>query len=389
MKRIAVGIGVVVSLTLGCQTARPPAPSQSAPVPLRAADTGPVTMDQLAAEMQAARSEQQKLDAELNKMRDDLYRTALALKQIRDRLEGWATRSTQNVARLVLLEDQLRGAQVQANLAAAAEVSALRESLRREREHQERLRAIIAEREKEVRDVRDAMREQAESLRRAPAKAEPITIPAATRARNAPPAAEPASVATPPAATGNVYRMVADAQRALKGGDVARAQQLFRAVREQEPALASAALGLAAIAYQMDDLNEARRLVDEVLAADARNPQALGLRGLIRWREGAVREGIRDCERAVELDPTDALLRKFYGITLNSRGRTNDAIREMRKAVELDPTDAEAKLNLAILLATGARPDLEAARRYYQDALAAGAAPDPALERLLETPRGP
>lgn len=389
MNRILLGVGLMVSLTVGCQTARPPATSAPAPAPARSADSGPVTMEQLAAEMRAARAEQQQLDADLNKMREDLYRTALALKQIRDRLEGWATRSTQNVARLVVLEDQIRGAQAQANNAAAAEASALRESLRREREHQERLRAIIAEREKEVRDVRAAMRAQEESLRRAPAAAEPISIPAASRAPNPPPAPAPAAVAPPQPAAGTVYRMVADAQRALKGGDIARAQQLFRAAREQEPTLASATLGLAAIAYQTDDLKEARRLVDEVLSADARNAQALGLRGLIRWREGAVREGIRDCERAVELDPNDPLLRKFYGITLNSRGRTNDAIREMRKAVELDPTDAEAKLNLAILLATGARPDIEAARRHYQDALSAGAAPDPALERLLEAPRAP
>lgn len=382
MKRLFMaGLGMLVSLTTGCQTPRPPAPASAPAV----STGGAVTMEQIAAEMQVARAEQQRLDKELSQMRDDLYRTALALKQIRDRLEGWAVRTTSNVARLVVLEDQIRTAQAQANNAAAAEVSVLRESLRREREYQERLRAIIAEREKEVRDVRAAMRAQEEALRRAPEPVAPVSIPAVTRAP--PQAPEPAPAPGAPAATGSVYRLVVDAQRALRAGDLARAKSLFEAARAQEPALASAALGLAAIAYQTDDLKEARRLVDEVLAADSRNAQAIGLRGLIRWREGAVREGVRDCERAVELDPNDPLLRKFYGITLNARGRTNDAIREMRKAVELDPADAEAKLNLAILLATGARPDLEAARRHYQEALSAGAAPDPALERLLDEPR--
>ena len=385
--RIRVILAVLCIAAAGCQTVKPPV----SPAP--AAQGGPITVEQLGAEMNAARADQQRLDRELNQMRDDLYRTALALKQIRDRLEGWASRSTQNVARLVAIEEHLRGAQAQANNAAAAEAQTLRESLRREREHQERLRAIVAEREKEVRDLKQALRAQEETLRRTPAPP-PVAAPAPparTTAAAAPPPASAVAPAAPPAAapTGTVYRMVVDAQGALKAGDLERAQRLYQTAREQDPRLASATLGLAAIAYQTDNLKEARALVDEVLAADARNAQALGLRGLIRWREGAARDGLRDCERAVELDPTDPLLRKFYGITLNARGRTDDAIRQMRRAVELDPTDAEAKLNLAILLATGSKPDLDASRRVYQDALASGAAPDPALERLLAAPRRP
>jgi Flp pilus assembly protein TadD len=392
-QRIGFLLATLCLASAGCQTPQRP-PSPPAPVPGAAASA----TEQLTAEMRNARAEQQRLDRELNQMRDDLYRTALALKQIRDRLEGWASRSTQNVARLISLEEQFRAAKIEADSAALAEINALRESLRRERAHQERLRAIIAEREKEARDLRQAMREQEAALRRVAAPAAAPPPPATTASAPPPPPAAPADIAAPEGSraaradsppTGSVYRMVVDAQRALKAGDLARAQQLYQAAREQDPGLASAALGLAAVAYQMDNLGDAKLFVEEVLSADPRNAQALGLRGMIRWREGALREAVRDCERGVALDPNDALLRKFYGIALNARGRTDDAIREMRRAVELDPADAEAKLNLAILLATGSEPDLAASRRAYEEALAAGAVPDEALERLLDSPQSP
>ena len=91
------------------------------------------------------------------------------------------------------------------------------------------------------------------------------------------------------------------------------------------------------------------------------NAQALGLRGIVQWREGFLSDALRDCSRAVEIDPQDAMLRKFYGIVLHARKRQDDAIEQMRKAVELDGGDAEAKLNLAILLATARRPLLDEA----------------------------
>lgn len=334
--------------------------------------------DRVAGELAEARREQQRLDRELTKLRDELYANALELKAIRDRLEATAAASTANVARLLKLEEAYAKARGDATRA-QTEARELRASLEREQQHQQRLQAIIAEREKEVRDVRGALQAQQEALRKpAPAPAAPSPSTDKNTAKSAATSAPPAN-----APGTNVFRLVADGQRALKAGDLKTAQQLFESARAQQPGLAGAKLGLAAIAYQLDQLSEALSLANEVLADDSRNAQALGLRGLVRWREGSVREGVRDCARAVDLDPADPLLRKFYGIALNAQGRPQDAIREMRKAVELDPSDGESKLNLAILLATAPKPDLAEARRVYDEALAAGIARDEALDKLL------
>ena len=59
-------------------------------------------------------------------------------------------------------------------------------------------------------------------------------------------------------------------------------------------------------------------------------------------------------------------------------------VRQGFTAVKLDPANGEAMLNLAILLSTsGKSGDLKAATAWYDKALAAGAARDEGLDRVL------
>lgn len=370
-----VGIALV-GATVGCQA---PAPATVQP-PLVA----PASVDKLGLQLSESRLEQQRLAGETEKLRDDLYRTALALKQIKDRLEEVAVYSATNAAKMVAIEKQIRETRKRVGEGGGAEANVLRSSLDREQQDQERLRALLAERDKEVRSLREAIDAQNSALGASRSASPPSSAPALADAVTPSPSPEASSGSS-------VYRMVADGHRALRAGELAKAQRLFEEALKQQSDLTGAQLGLAVVAYQADNLSEARRLLGVVLAADKKNAQAIGLRGLISWRDGFLKEGVRDCARAVELDPADPLLRKFYGITLNARGQTDHAIREMRKAVELDPADAEAKLNLAILLATGDAPKLEEARTLYQQALAAGAVRDTTLDKILTsgTPRAP
>lgn len=370
-----VGIALV-GATVGCQA---PAPATAQP-PIVA----PASVDKLGLQLSESRLEQQRLAGETEKLRDDLYRTALALKQIKDRLEEVAVYSATNAAKMVAIEKQIRETRKRVGEGGGAEAHVLRSSLEREQQDQERLRALLAERDKEVRSLREAVDAQKSAFDESRSVPAPSAVPAPADAVTPSPSPEASS-------TSSVYRMVADGHRALRSGELAKAQRLFEDALKQQPDLTGAQLGLAVVAYQADNLSEARRLLGVVLAADKKNAQAIGLRGLISWRDGFLKEGVRDCARAVELDPADPLLRKFYGITLNARGQTDHAIREMRKAVELDPADAEAKLNLAILLATGDSPKLDEARTLYQQALAAGAVRDTTLDKILArgTPGAP
>ncbi|MBW7908683.1 MAG: tetratricopeptide repeat protein [Kiritimatiellae bacterium] len=371
---------------IGCTAIRPDATRPAATVSVKSSATS--SPDDLRMQLSEARLEQERLERELAQSRDDLYRTALALKEIKVRLEEVTVYAVSNAARMVAIERQLGEVRRASAGGGSEQVKTLRAVLENEKQAQQRLEALVAERDREVRDLRAAVRaNEAELERRTRGAADgkdPAVAPPQARvvATPAPPAAQaPASAAG--ATTVSVYRLVVEGNRALKTGNVARARAMFERARTREPNLSGALLGLAAIAYQVNDLAEGRRLVEEVLSQDKQNAQALGLRGMIRWREGDAKDGVRDCARAVDLDPNDPLLRKFYGITLHARGQSRDAIREMRKAVAMDPSDAEAQLNLAILLATDSRPALDEARSFYEKALAAGVARDSALDAIL------
>jgi len=55
----------------------------------------------------------------------------------------------------------------------------------------------------------------------------------------------------------------------------------------------------------------------------------------------------------------------------------------LEKAVALNPNLAEANFNLAVILATDDRPQLDKARQYYQASLRLGNVRDEKLEGIL------
>ena len=293
------------------------------------------------------------------------------------------------------------------------ELAALQKELAAARRQSERERAIADEREKQLKSLRDAM----EARPPQPAPAAP-SVPEVTEAEAAeshpadatppapevvepPPAPEPVEAPAPEpvveekpekprASEGRnkkekltPIQQVAAANVALQQGNLARAMTLFRAALAEDDSLVGARIGLAACAYSMDDVVTARTRLQEVLDSDPQNVQALGLRGILNWKEGFLSEADEDSARAVEGSPNDAQLRNYRGIILHGLGRPGEAVVEMRKALELDPGHAEAMLNLAILLAAGPEANLDEANTWYEKALAAGAARDEGLDRLL------
>lgn len=288
------------------------------------------------------------------------------------------------------------------------ELVALQKELAAARRQSERERTIADEREKQIQALRDAMNARQEQPAPLPAKAEPVATEAAeSQPADAPPPA-PEVVAPPPApepvpesvevakpekpgaAEGHSKKekltpiqQVAAANVALQQGNLARAMTLFRAALAEDDSLVGARIGLAACAYSMDDGVTARTRLQEVLGSDPENVQALGLRGILNWKEGLMTEADQDSARAVAGAPDDAQLRNYRGVILHGLGRAGEAMVEMRKAIELDPANAEAMLNLAILLASGPEANLKEANSWYEKALAAGAARDEGLDRLL------
>jgi tetratricopeptide (TPR) repeat protein len=87
--------------------------------------------------------------------------------------------------------------------------------------------------------------------------------------------------------------------------------------------------------------------------------------------------------RAAKLDPKNAEVQNYLGLVLSQKGMRKAAESALRKAIALDPNYASAHYNLAVIHATQRPPDLELARFHYKKALAAGLAPNPDMEKLL------
>lgn len=341
----------------------------------------------------------------------DLAEAAEREQQVRSAALAEEARLQNEIA---ALRKQLDAAQSRSDN--ARELKKLQKELEEAQRRGDRDRSISEEREKQIRALRDVL-EARDEIKPAPApvaapviEPEPVPEPAvvteeeAARSEPAPApeiASEPAPVVetaapveTPKPAKekrGELtpIQQVASANVALQRGDLARAMALFRAALAADDSLVGARIGLAACAYSMDDLEGARTRLEEVLAGDPQNVQALGLRGILNWREGRLTEADDDSARAVAGLPGDAQLRNYRGIILHALGQSSEAREQLREAIRLDAGNAESMLNLAILLASASPPDLKEATEWYDKALAAGASRDEGLDRLLQQGSAP
>lgn len=279
------------------------------------------------------RATQAQSERDLYQLRLTIQQTAQSLKKIKDFTDAWDHELLTNRAALLIMEDHARELKRRADALATSGIAT----------------PVV-----------------------------PVTPPAAAQPADAPPPAVPT---TDPKAS--AFKLIAEGNIALQKGDLGKAQRRFEEAAERDPALLGARLGLAACAYQRNDLKAARALVREVLDQDEANAQALGLRSMLNWKDGKLSAALKDGTRAVDLAPDDAQLHKFLGIVLHANQKTTEAIEEMSLAVELDPADGESLLNLAILLVSQPTPNLEEARARYEAALNLGQPREPNLDALL------
>jgi len=252
---------------------------------------------------------------------------------------------------------------------------------------QKEMEALLAERDKEVQDLRDALAARdAWAVERGPeergerAKAGPA---AATVPATGVPVDPRAPARAGGQADGAAYELIAAGNRALREGDLPGAGRAFREALTINPRLFGARLGMAAYHYTRGDFPAARDILGDLLDEDANHPQALGLAAIMSLQDGDAREATAMLEKAIRIDPNDAQLHNYLGITLHARKRAGEAIGEFRKAVELDPGHAEAMFNLAVLLATDEVPQIAEATSYYEKARKLGSERDEDLEKLL------
>lgn len=194
------------------------------------------------------------------------------------------------------------------------------------------------------------------------------------------------------------------ARRAVRGGDLAGADALYRQCLRHGFAVHAEYAG---VFYVRGDLARARQILDLGLAGGG-DANLLFLRGLLARAEARHREAIADFESALAIDGSLMAARLNRGLALVALERIPEAIADIEQACRLVPGDADAWTQLGLLqlrqedwnaaiasLDTAERlaPGRPAVLRSLAQALAATGHVDDAL-RLLEraettTPRDP
>jgi tetratricopeptide (TPR) repeat protein len=323
-------------------------------------------------------AEQKKLQARLNNELYDLQRRLAAVQtqvqQVEERAAETARKIADGETKLADLKHDLAR---WSNHAPTAVPDAKLADQKRQMETQ---RTKLQQREAEIRDLRTAlaardatMKEEMRGSVVKPPPAVPLTFAA--------PVAVPQLIASNSSLSAS--QMVAEGNRLLRDGNPDEADVMFSMALAQDPFLVGARLGLASCRYARGDLSEAKKLADKVIKAEPRNAEALGLAGIIAWRQNDLKLATTLLERAIKQNPKDAPLHNYLGILCYAQGKRSRATAELEKAVELNPNLPEAHFNLAVLLATDHHPQFDQARGHYQSSLRLGNARDEKLEGIL------
>jgi len=128
------------------------------------------------------------------------------------------------------------------------------------------------------------------------------------------------------------------------------------------------AFGTAIDHYEAGRLDEAEAACRTILAADATQPDALFLLGVIAHRRGRSDEAVQHIKAALKRNRRNPLFYNALGVAQAARGRSVDAIAAFREALTLSPRYADAHVNLGNALEK--RGDRAAAMDCFRRAIA-------------------
>jgi tetratricopeptide (TPR) repeat protein len=308
-------------------------------------------------------AEQKKLQARLG---DELYNLQRQLAAIQSQAQQVDGRAAETAKKIADGEAALAGLKNDmARLSAHSPPPAADPKLAEQKHQIEAQQTILQQRETEIRELRAALAARDEVMKEQLRGG--IAVPQAARVDS----------------STDTAQAVAEGNRLLRAGNPDKAEEMFSAALAMNPFLSDAKFGVASCRYARGDLAEAKQRVDEVIKAEPKNADALGLAGIIAWKQNDLNLATAMLERAIKQDPKDAQLHNYLGIIRYAQGKRSHAVDELEKAVDLNPNLAEAHFNLAVILATDNRPDLDQARQHYQASLRLGNVRDEKLEGIL------
>jgi tetratricopeptide (TPR) repeat protein len=177
--------------------------------------------------------------------------------------------------------------------------------------------------------------------------------------------------------------LVAEAKTCFAAKQYDKAEGAYLQVLKQDPQCVPALANLAAIEVEANHFDAAEKHVQQAISLDREDPYSLYVLGLLRLRQTKYDAALDCFSRCAKLEPQNAEVQNYLGLTLSEKGMRAPAEAALRKAIQLQPSYAGAHYNLAIVYLNQQPPAVELARWHYQKAIAAGEARNPDLEKKL------
>lgn len=140
----------------------------------------------------------------------------------------------------------------------------------------------------------------------------------------------------------------------------------------------------AVAAYESGSHGLAAELFTDYLERYGEYAPARYMRGISKWRAGAVEEGVADVRRAVERDPDLDSATLFLAEQALRRGDLAETLRWAERALASPPQPPDGHLLAGLALARGPERDVFRAIRHLAAARAGGASPPEAEAELLD-----
>ena len=141
------------------------------------------------------------------------------------------------------------------------------------------------------------------------------------------------------------YRMLGDYYFA--SGDLDRALAEYQTVYKDHPKDIQTKKNYIQLLILKNRLDEARKLDDEILKANAADNEALIYKGQIKMRDGHLEDAVNALQAALKSDPDNAVAHYHLGLAFDQQGSLSRAESEWRDAVRLKPDLIEAQRALA------------------------------------------
>lgn len=161
------------------------------------------------------------------------------------------------------------------------------------------------------------------------------------------------------------------------------AEKLYQKMLAQNPNNLYSLSNLGVVLFRNGKLKAAELTLKKAIAIAPRDEFAHTTLGIVYYQQAKFDDALSELTKSLAINPKSATAHNYLGITASQKGWQEAAEKEMLEAIADNPDYADAHFNLAVVYSTSQPPAKELARRHYERALALGAQPDAAMDRLL------